>query len=111
MATKIVGTPGKRVGLLKIKLFRPFPFSQIAEVLKNVKKIAVLDRAISIGAYPPIYSDIINTINVTSHKLQVASYIYGLGGRDTFQKDIEKVFADLEKEKFSGEVKYLGIEN
>ena len=98
---------GKKVGLLKIKLFRPFPFSQIAEALKGVKKIAVLDRAISLGAYPPIYSDTISALNAKNYKLKTTSYIYGLGGRDTFQKDIEKVFGDLEKSNISEEIKYI----
>jgi pyruvate ferredoxin oxidoreductase alpha subunit len=108
---------GKKVGLLKIKLFRPFPYSQIAKALKNAKKIAVLDRAISLGAYPPIYSDIINSLNSLNTKnyppdgeagkLQATSYIYGLGGHDTFQKDIEKVFADLEKNNIENEIKYI----
>jgi pyruvate ferredoxin oxidoreductase alpha subunit len=98
---------GKKVGLLKIKLFRPFPFSQIAEALKNVSKIAVLDRAISLGAYPPIYSDIVNSFRIQNSEFRIQSYIYGLGGRDTFQKDIEKVFEDLEKESFSKEIKYI----
>jgi pyruvate ferredoxin oxidoreductase alpha subunit len=99
---------GKKVGLLKIKLFRPFPFSQIAEALKNVKKIAVLDRAISLGAYPPIYSDIINSsYKIQNTKYQIQSYIYGLGGRDTFQKNIEKVFEELEGEGLSKEIRYI----
>lgn len=98
---------GKKAGILKIKLFRPFPYSRIAEALKNVKKIAVLDRAISLGAYPPIYSDIINALNTKNYKLKTKSYVYGLGGRDTFQKDIEKVFEDLEKENFKNKINYI----
>jgi len=62
----------------------------------------------SVGAYPPLYSEIVNSIyHATSRKIDIASYIYGLGGRDTFQKDIEKVFKDLEEGEISDKIKYL----
>jgi pyruvate ferredoxin oxidoreductase alpha subunit len=99
---------GKKVGLLKIRFFRPFPHKEIAHALKNVKKVAVLDRAMSFGSYPPIYQEIVNSFNVVGSKSSVVSYVYGLGGRDIFQKDIEKVFEDLEKKDISKAVKYIG---
>lgn len=98
---------GKKVGLLKIKLFRPFPHQEIAEALKNVKSIAVLDRALAAGTYPPIYSDIINSLNSKNHKPKTTSYVYGLGGRDIFKKDIEKVFEDLIERKNAEGIKYI----
>lgn len=100
---------GKKVGLLKIRFFRPFPHKEVAHALKNVKKIAVLDRAMAFGSYPPLYSEIINSLgNSESYKLKANSYIYGLGGRDIFQKDIKKVFEDLDKGKISKKVNYIG---
>jgi len=96
---------GEKVGLLKINLFRPFPAKEIAEALKNAKSIAILDRAQSIGTMPPLYMEI---INATGDKGQATSYVYGLGGRDVFAKDLEKVFADL-KNKNSKEIKYVGL--
>lgn len=99
---------GKKVGLLKINLFRPFPAKAVAEALKNVKSIAVLDRSQSIGTKPPLYMEIINSLhNSKNYELKTTSYIYGLGGRDIFQIDIEKVFADLKKEEFSPAIKYI----
>lgn len=98
---------GKRVGLLKIKLFRPFPYGNIAQTLRNIKGIAVLDRAISLGAYPPIYSDVVNSANIASCGIPISSYVYGLGGREIKQKEIENVFEYLIKWKFSKEVKYI----
>ncbi|HOW60409.1 MAG TPA: pyruvate ferredoxin oxidoreductase [Candidatus Moranbacteria bacterium] len=98
----------KKVGLLNIKLYRPFPYREIGREIAHVRKIAVLDRAISIGAYPPLYQDIVNSLHhAGSHKNEIASYIYGLGGRDTLQKDIEKVFKDLEEGEISNKIKYL----
>ena len=99
---------GKKVGLLKIKLYRPFPYKEIGEQLSHVSKIAVLDRAISFGAYPPLYQDVVASVfHGGSKKPDVASYIYGLGGRDTLQKYIESVFNDLEKGAVSNKIKYL----
>jgi pyruvate ferredoxin oxidoreductase alpha subunit len=102
---------GKKVGVLKIKLFRPFPHKEIAEVLKSAKNIAVLDRAMSLGTHPPIMSEIINAINSFNKpkncKVKIGSFVYGLGGRDLFQKDIEKVFEDLIAKKISKEIKFI----
>lgn len=83
---------GKKVGLVKIELFRPFPFAEIASALKNAKEIIVLDRAQSIGSNPPLYSEIINSLHrIENCKLKVRNCIYGLGGRDVFKKQIEKI--------------------
>ena len=98
---------GKKVGLLKIKLFRPFPYDNISNALRKLKGIAVFDKAMSFGAYPPIYSDIVSSLFSAQISVPVQSYVYGLGGRDVFQKDIEKVFEDLLKWKFSKEVRYI----
>ena len=99
---------GEKVGLLEINLYRPFPYKEVGSELVHIKKIAVLDRAISFGAYPPLYQDIIASMqHAGSHKHEIVSYIYGLGGRDTLQKDIEKVFKDLEEGEISNKIKYL----
>lgn len=95
---------GKKIGVLKINLFRPFPHKKIAEVLKKAKNIAVLDRSQSIGTFPPLYTEIICAMSGSKN---ISSYIFGLGGRDIFAKDIEKVFEDLEKGKISREIKYI----
>ena len=74
----------------------------------HIKKIAVLDRAISFGAYPPLFQDVSCSMhNAASKKHEIASYIYGLGGRDTLQKDIEKVYKDLEDGEISNKIKYI----
>jgi len=100
---------GEKVGLLKIKLFRPFPHKQIAEALKNVKKIAVLDRTVSFGSQAPLYMEILNSLSklhITNYKLQ--SFIYGLGGREILKEDIKKVFVGLEKDEAEG-IRYIGL--
>ena len=100
---------GEKVGLLKIKLFRPFPYQQIAEALKNVKNIAVLDRTVSFGSHAPLCSEIENALySILNTQYSIQSYIYGLGGREIFKEDLIKVFSELSKNK-SSEVKYIGL--
>lgn len=99
---------GKKVGLIKIKLFRPFPYKKIGEALKDVKNIAVLDRAISSGSMPALYNEILNSAyqnNLFDKK--ISSYVYGLGGRDIFIKDIENIFNDLIEEKNIKRIEYI----
>jgi len=93
---------GEKVGLLKIKLFRPFPYAQVAETLKNIKQIVVLDRTVSFGSSAPIFSEIVNAMGRTD----LQSCIYGLGGREIFKEDLKKVFSDNWDGK---EVKYIGL--
>jgi pyruvate ferredoxin oxidoreductase alpha subunit len=81
---------GEKVGLLKISLFRPFPHKLLADTFRKTKKIIVMDRAQSIGTYPPFYSEILNSLYGKTD-VKISSFVYGLGGRDIFQKQIEEV--------------------
>lgn len=100
---------GEKVGLLKIKLFRPFPYDKIAEALKNVKKIAVFDRTVPLGSTAPLHGEIIQIMStIPDKKFIIQSCIYGLGGREIFKEDIKKVFEGLEKEEVEG-IKYIGL--
>lgn len=99
---------GEKVGLLSIKLFRPFPHEEVGKELAHIRKIAVLDRAISFGAYPPLYQDVaVSMQHAASKKYEIASYIYGLGGRDTMREHMERVFKDLASGEISDKIKYL----
>ena len=100
---------GKKVGLLKLRLFRPFPYKEIAKALEKIKAIAVLDRSESYGANPPILTEIKSALFDSSSKPSVQSYIFGLGGRDIWEKDIEKVFNELLAGKISSTTKYIGL--
>jgi pyruvate ferredoxin oxidoreductase alpha subunit len=96
---------GFKVGLLKPILFRPFPYQEITQALSHLKAVAVLDRSTSPGSFPPLYSEIVNC-QMSINKCQ--SYIFGLGGQDIFEKDIEKVFKDLLTGKINREkIKYI----
>jgi pyruvate ferredoxin oxidoreductase alpha subunit len=89
----------EKVGLLKVELFRPFPFLEIAKALKNAKEIVVMDRAQSIGSHPPLYSEVTVSLRNASDA-KISSIVYGLGGRDVFKKQIEKILEGKFREKY-----------
>ena len=105
---------GIKAGLLKVRVFRPFPGEEIAEALKNVKAIAVLDKADSLNAAGgALYEDVVTGLYNKKLSIPTVNYVYGIGGRDTKSDDIEKVFNDLSEIVKDGKVdnhyRYLGV--
>ncbi len=103
---------GKKVGLLKIRLFRPFPLDAVRAALEGKKQIAVLDRSDSFGAFGgPVYAEVRNALYDMEDRPGIVDYIYGLGGRDINAVDIEGVFNRLMSAsgRMSGDVQYLGV--
>jgi pyruvate ferredoxin oxidoreductase alpha subunit len=100
---------GKKVGLLKIRMFRPFCYEEVGEALKNAKAIAVLDRSESFGANPPVFGEIKNTLYDFNLKPKLQSCVFGLGGRNIYESEIEAVFNDLLDGKVSSDIKYIGV--
>jgi len=89
-------TKGKKVGLLKITTYRPFPHQEIYEVIKNAPKVAVLDRALSLGSYAPLAAEIKAVFFGKKKKPQViSSFVVGLGGRDITKDSIKEIFRML----------------
>lgn len=87
---------GKKVGVVKIRVFRPFPYAELAEALKDVKAVAVLDRAESFGAEGgPLFLEVRSALYDLTNRPAVVNYIYGLGGSDVKIELIERVFTDL----------------
>ncbi len=106
---------GIKAGLVKPRVYRPFPGEEIANALKNVKAVAILDKADGLNAVGgPLFTDTTSSLlvnNVTAPK--AVSYIYGIGGRDVRVEDIETVYKDLEEVVKTGEVtdpyRHLGV--
>lgn len=89
---------GMKVGMLKLRLFRPFPAQEIAEALSHLKAVGVMDRSDSVGALGgPVYMEIKAALYNSKKRPAVQGYVYGLGGRDTGPDQIETVFTDLQK--------------
>ena len=89
---------GIKAGLLKIRVFRPFPAEEISKALSHLKAVAVLDKADSLNtAGGALYTDITSAMYVNKFNVPMINYIYGLGGRDTKIDEIEDVYKDLQK--------------
>ena len=105
---------GIKAGLLKVRVFRPFPAEEIAKALANVKAVAVLDKSDSLnGAGGALFTDVTSGMYVNNIHVPTVSYIYGIGGRDTKTDDIEKVYDDLleivETGKIDNPYRHLGL--
>ncbi len=105
---------GIKAGLLKIRMFRPFPAEEIAEALKYAKAIAVLDKADSLnGCGGALLEDVVSGMYVGNVHVPTVNYVYGIGGRDTTVNDIKKVYDDLANISSSGYIgtpyRYLGL--
>ena len=86
---------GKKVGLLKIRVFRPFPAEEIAKMLSHVKRVAVLDKNISLGAKGATVMEVRDALYGSS--IPVKGYVLGLGGRDVRKRDVKEIVALCEK--------------
>ncbi len=105
---------GIKAGLLKIRVFRPFPAQEISEALAHLKAIAVLDKADSLNAAGgALFEDITSAMYVNKKNVPIVNYIYGIGGRDTKADDIENVYNDLIDITKSGKIdnpyRYFGL--
>lgn len=105
---------GIKAGMLKLRVFRPFPAEEIAKALENQKAVAVLDKADSLNAAGgALFEDVTSAMYVNNKKVPMVNYIYGIGGRDTTSTDIESVFDDLidicNGEKIVNPYRYLGL--
>jgi pyruvate ferredoxin oxidoreductase alpha subunit len=105
---------GLKVGLLKPRVFRPFPDVELAEALRDKAAVAVMDRSDSFGALGgPLFMELCAAFKIHDVPAKTVDYIFGLGGRDTTPDQIESVFSDLANIAETGEIKqqvtYLGV--
>jgi len=105
---------GIKAGLLKLRVFRPFPAEEIAEELSHLKAVAILDKAESANACGgALFTDITSGMYVNNVKVPAIGYVYGIGGRDTKATDIHTVFTELHEVAKTGKTgkiyRYLGL--
>lgn len=105
---------GIKAGLLKIRVFRPFPADEVANALGHLKAVAILDKADSLNAIGgALFEDVTLSMYVNGKNVPAINYIYGIGGRDTTTKDIHTVYTDLQEVANSGKVenpyRYLSV--
>ncbi len=102
---------GERVGVLKLRLFRPFPDTRLLTALAGVESVAVLDRAMSFGSFGPLYTEVCRALYGSGTR--ITNYTYGLGGRDLYPEHVRSVFADLADDRSGSQsaasMRYLGV--
>lgn len=97
-AIDMLRAQGKKVGLLKIRVFRPFPEQEIANALKNCKVVAIMDRCEGFSVIGgPLGAEVTAALYHAHATCDVANYIYGLGGRDIRVDDFEMIYTHLEE--------------
>lgn len=105
---------GKKVGLLKIRIFRPFPAEELANALKHVKVIAVMDRHEGFSTMGgPVFAEMRAALYDLPAPPKTISYVYGLGGRDVRTNHIESIYTELlaiKDGKETGDAyRYIGV--
>ena len=105
---------GVKAGVLKVRVFRPFPAEEIAKALSKAKAVAVLDKADSLNAAGgALFEDVTSGMFVNKTYVPTVNYVYGIGGRDTKSDDIESVYNDLLEIAKTGDIgnpyRYLGV--
>lgn len=105
---------GIKAGLLKPRLYRPFPFRETGEALKHLKAVCVLDRADAFGgSYGPVFLDVATSLYPYRERPILINKIYGLGGRDYLPEHAELVLNELVRIVQTGTVgsykEYIGV--
>lgn len=105
---------GVKAGLLKIRMFRPFPSDEIAQALKGISAVAVMDRSEGFsGVGGPVFAEVKSALYQEATRPLMVNYIYGLGGRDVRVENIKEVYEALSTIKASGQVgetyRYLSV--
>ena len=91
---------GVKAGLIKLRLWRPFPFAELAAVLKNAAQLIVTDRAVSFGGPGgPVFSEIKSALFAQANRPAIYNYIIGLGGRDVAVSDFVGMFETVRADK------------
>ncbi len=105
---------GKRVGVVKLRLYRPFPVEELFSAIKNLKALVVMDKALSFGApYGALCSDTLAALYGFKADVKVFNAVYGLGGRDVRPVDLEVLFNEALNVAETGfieePVKFVGV--
>lgn len=97
-AIKALRKQGKKVGLIKIRVFRPFPMEELAQALGHVKAVAVMDKAESFSACGgPLFAETRSALYDLETRPKMINYVYGLGGRDITIPHFEYIYEQLQQ--------------
>jgi pyruvate ferredoxin oxidoreductase alpha subunit len=94
---------GESVGLIKLRLWRPFPFADLRAALSKAELVIVCDRALSLGgAAPPVLAEVRSCLYDQAHRPQTLGYIIGLGGRDVNPEAFRDILSQAKLERDQG---------
>ena len=113
-ACDLLRAKGEKVGVLKLRVFRPFPMEELSKAISHLKAVAVMDKADSFSAIGgPVFTDVRSACYELKTRPHIINYIYGLGGRDVRVDDITFVYDELAKvvgANDPGEIyRYVGV--
>ncbi len=97
MVVDVLRREGRKVGLIKLRVFRPFPFAELAREFGRVKAVAVMDRSDGLTSFGgPLFDHVRSTLYDLERRPKTVNYIYGLGGRDITLEDLRSIFVRLQ---------------
>lgn len=103
---------GEKVGLVRLRLWRPFPFQELRHAVGQAELLIVLDRALSPGGPGPLRSEVQAALYPLERRPQIVGFVGGLGGRDIppqgFEDMIRRAMSEAEQEKFA-EIEMIGV--
>ena len=86
---------GRKVGLARLRLFRPFPVAEIRDLASRVDRIGVVDRSFTFGASGPAATEVGSALYPASHRPSLSSFLVGIGGREVTPAHIRAIFDRL----------------
>lgn len=114
VAEEIRAEKGIKAGVIGIRVFRPWPFEQLAEIVKDVKAIGALDRSSPHGTVGMLFNEFAGCMVNAEKRAVLTNYIYGLGGRDLTKAHLNEIFAELQENADAGKAttplqQYIGV--
>ena len=105
---------GVKAGVVGIRVFRPFPLNQLAEILKDVKAVVTMDRSAPGGTVGALYNEVAGALFNTDARPILTNIIYGLGGRDMTVTTLNEIFEDLADQAKTGKTdhnlqRFIGV--
>ncbi len=100
---------GERIGLLRIRVFRPFPKDAVRRVARKVKRIGVIDRNISFGSEGIFFQEVKSALCNEERKIPVHGFIAGLGGRDMVVESFKEIIRFLKSGDSPKDIRWIGV--
>lgn len=113
-AIQLLRKHGVKAGLVKIRVFRPFPKEELVEALSGVKAVACMDRSEGMsGCGGPVFAETRSALYDAPDRPLMIDYVYGLGGRDVTVETFETIYGELAKIAETGETgdtyRHIGV--